>query len=101
MTENDNELLQERYEKHIKDLFKSFLVVLEDLKNDHEIHFKKLKKSLPLEYHNLVSQADYFDDEKMQYLRKKVLDSGNNSMRDQNEDLQKFTVHFKFKEYYK
>ena len=43
----DKEILQERYEKHIKSLFKSFLFILEDLNDDHHINFAKLKKALP------------------------------------------------------
>ena len=39
--------------------------------------------------------------DKMQYLRKRVLDLGNDSLRNQSEDLEKFTVHFKFRNYYK
>jgi len=101
MSEEDKEILQDRYEKHIKNLFKSFLCLLEDLNEDHSIHFAKLKKALPEEYHSLINQANYFDYDKMQYLRKRVLDLGNDSLRNQNEDLEKFIVHFKFKDYYK
>lgn len=101
MSEEDKEILQDRYEKHIKNLFKSFLCLLEDLNEEHTIHFAKLKKGLPEMYHTLIDQANYFDQDKMQYLRKKVLDLGNDSLRSQNEDLEKFTVEFKFKNYYK
>ena len=101
MSDQDKEILQDRYEKHIKNLFKGFLHLLEDLNEEHAIHFAKLKKALPEHYKTLIDQANYFDFDKMQYLRKKVLDMGNDSLRNQNEDLEKFTVHFKFKEYYK
>jgi hypothetical protein len=93
----DKEILQERYEKHIKNLFKSFLFILEDLNDDHSINFAKLKKALPDEYHDLIDQANYFDKDKMQFLRKRVLDLGNDSLRGHNEDLDKFTVIFNFK----
>ena len=91
----DKKLLQERYERHVKDLFKSFLFILEDLAVDHAIHFAKLKRSLP-EHSNLIDQANYFDKEKLQFLRKRVLDLGNDSLRSHGEDLEKFTVIFKF-----
>jgi len=100
MSEADKEILQERYEKHIKNLFKCFLYLLEDLNEEHTIHFAKLKRTLPDKYHSLIDQANYFDESKMKYLRKKVLDLGNDSLRNQNEDLEKFTVHFKFENYY-
>ena len=93
----DKEILQERYEKHTKGLFKSFLFVLEDLQDDHNTHFAKLKKGLPSMYHTLIDQANYFDHNKLQHLRKRVLDLGNDSLRGQNEDLEKFTVILNFK----
>jgi hypothetical protein len=92
----DKEILQDRYEKHIKNLFKSFLFILEDLNDDHSINFAKLKRAIP-EHSDLIDQANYFDQDKMQFLRKRVLDLGNDSLRGQNEDLEKFTVIFKFK----
>tara|TARA_Y100001938_G_C8101618_1_gene442297 strand:- start:6720 stop:7007 length:288 start_codon:yes stop_codon:yes gene_type:complete len=90
------DILQDRYEKHIKNLFKSFLFILEDLNDDHNINFAKLKKALP-EHENIIEQANYFDRNKMQFLRKRVLDLGNDSLRGQNEDLEKFTVILNFK----
>ena len=92
----DKDILQERYEKHTKGLFKGFLFVLEDLHEEHAIHFAKLKKALPNQYHTLIEQSNYFDGSKMQHLRKRVLDLGNDSLRGQNEDLEKFTVILKF-----
>ena len=92
----DKVILQERYEKHIKNLFKSFLFILEDLNDDHNINFAKLKRALP-DHKDIIDQANYFDKDKMQFLRKRVLDLGNDSLRGQNEDLEKFTVILNFK----
>ena len=94
MTPKD--ILQERYEKHTKGLFKGFLFVLEDLHEEHSIHFAKLKKALPETHHTLIDQSNYFDVDKMQHLRKRVLDLGNDSLRGQSEDLEKFTVILEF-----
>lgn len=91
----DKEILEERYEKHIKNLFKGFLFILEDLNDDHSINFAKLKRHIP-EHSNLIDQANYFDQDKMKFLRKRVLDLGNESLRGQSEDLEKFTVIFNF-----
>ena len=93
---NATDIFSETNHKHIKTLFKSFLILIEDLHKEHEINFDKLKKSLP-EDQQLIVQADYFDEDKLKYLRKKVLDAGNDSLRNQNEDLEKFTVIFNFK----
>tara|TARA_R100001082_G_scaffold103612_1_gene74417 strand:- start:454 stop:741 length:288 start_codon:yes stop_codon:yes gene_type:complete len=89
-------LLGEHYHRNTKKLFKSFLILLEDLKTDHDIHFCKLRKNLP-EHKALIEQADYFDEKKMQYLRKKILDTGNENIRNNDDDLEKFTIEFQFK----
>ena len=89
------EFLCDKQNKSTKSLFKGFLVLLEDLYTEHQIHFKKLKQNAP-EYKELIAQADYFDKDKLQYYRKKVLDIGNESIRETNSDLEKFTINFKF-----
>jgi len=88
-------LLGDYYGRNTKKLFKTFLILLEDLKTEHEISFCKLHKSLP-EHKALLEQADYFGEDKMQYLRKKVLDMGNDNIRSNDDDLEKFTIEFEF-----
>jgi hypothetical protein len=84
------------YSKNTKVLFKSFLILVEDLHKDHAINFSKLKKALPKEYHAILNQADYFDQNKLQYLRKKILDMGNESIRGVENNFENFTISFKF-----
>ena len=62
---------------------------------EHEISFCKLLRNLP-EHKALIEQADYFGEDKMQYLRKKVLDMGNDNIRNNDDDLEKFTIEFEF-----
>ena len=47
--------------------------MLEDLHNEHQIHFEKLKRNLPEGCEPIINQANYFDEEKLQYLRKRTL----------------------------
>jgi len=68
---------------------------LEDLYTEHQINFNKLKKNIP-EHENVINQADYFDKDKLQYYRKKILDIGNESIRESNSNFEKFTINFKF-----
>ena len=91
-----DELVNSAYSKNTKILFKSFLVLIEDLHKDHSINFQKLKKALPSEYHPLIKQADYFDNQKLQYLRKKILDMGNETIRETENSFENFTISFKF-----
>tara|TARA_R110002110_G_scaffold164589_3_gene364766 strand:- start:7004 stop:7336 length:333 start_codon:yes stop_codon:yes gene_type:complete len=90
------ELLTSSYERNTKLLFKSFLILIEDLNKDHVINFHKLRKALPSEYNSLVDQADYFDQHKLQYLRKRILDMGNDSIRSSESSFENFTINFKF-----
>jgi hypothetical protein len=90
------DFLSDRFNGSTKSLFKSFLVLIEDLHTENQIAFHKLKKHLP-EHTDIINQANYFDEDKMQYLRKKILDMGNESIRDSKNDLEKFIVEFNFK----
>jgi hypothetical protein len=93
---NADKAIQSVYSKNTKLLFKSFLIMIEDLNNDHLRNFEKLRKAIPEEYHNLLDQADYFDQKKLQYLRKKILDLGNDSIRTTEDSFENFTISFKF-----
>lgn len=88
-------ILSDRVNGSTKSLFKSFLVIIEDLHAENQIAFNKLKKHIP-EHSSIIDQANYLDEDKMQYLRKKILDIGNESIRGSNSDLEKFTIKFNF-----
>jgi len=89
-------LLSEKVARNTKGLFKNFLILMEDLYTEHQIAFGKLKKNLPDEL-PLLDQADYFDKDKLQYLRKKILDMGNETVRESSTNFEKFTISFSFK----
>jgi hypothetical protein len=91
------DFLNDRSDHHVKFLFKSYLLMLEDLKKTHEINFNKLYDGLPEEHHSLINMADYFDEDYYQNYRKKVLDIGNSVLRDYNSELENLVVEFKFK----
>lgn len=89
-------ILLEKNKKNIKNLFKSYLVLIEDLHQEHRIHFGKLKSNMPTALGPIIEQADYFDESKLKYLRKKILDMGNEVMRDYDNNIEHFTISFKF-----
>lgn len=91
-------ILEDYYEKNTRNLYKGFLVLLEDLYVDHLTNFHKLEQSLPQKYKPLVRQANYFDDSKLKYLRKKTLDLGNAIIRENQSEIKKFNIQFEFKE---
>lgn len=70
-------------------LFKQVLIMLEDLKKTHDINFKKLYNSFP-EDKNLISIADYFDEDQFTRIRKRILDYGNETVRNLEKDINNF-----------
>lgn len=91
-------LLSQHSDVYIRGLFKEFLGILEDLREEHSANFDKLYNSLPEKYHALVSMADYFDEDKFSWYRKKVLDFGNETLRNHSRNLENFQVSFTFKQ---
>lgn len=75
------------------DLYKAFLVILEDLEKENEISFNKLKRQLP-QNTDAIECANYFDEAKMEYLRKKILDLGNGHIRHFHAELEKYKIDF-------
>jgi|TARA_R100000081_G_C4685257_1_gene99637 hypothetical protein len=88
--------LNDRADHHIRYLFKAFLGIMEDLKNNHEVNFEKLYDNIPEEHHSLLEMGDYFDEKYYNLYRKKVLDIGNSVLREYNNELENLTVEFKF-----
>lgn len=93
---NPKEFFIEHNEKNIRMLYKAFLILIEDLHKDHQINFQKLRLSFPSEFSGIIDQADYFDEKKLKYLRKKILDMGNEVIRMNDSELANFTISFKF-----
>ncbi len=78
-----------------KSLFKSQLVVLEAIAEEHDIAMDKLIGALPEEYRNFVELADYLSDTKRQILRKQTLGQGNDILREFERLLENFTIEHK------
>ena len=91
------DFLNDRSHHHIRFLFKSYLMLLEDLKKEHDMRFQKLYDILPEDQHDLIKMSDYFDEEYYNNYRKKVLDIGNSVLRDYNSELENLVVEFRFK----
>jgi hypothetical protein len=95
---NAKKILSRRYNDNTTNLFKQFLRIIEELKRDHDDAYKKLRENLPSEFAAILNLGDYFDDGKMAYIRKKILDLGNETMRSSDSELNNFTVSFVFKD---
>lgn len=71
--------------------------MVEDMKKDHDFHYEKLYNEIPKEYHSVLRTADHFTDEKVSWIRKRILDFGNESIRNLDLKLDNYTVTFIFK----
>jgi len=89
------EVLRFQVERNVKAIFWGFLAQLEDLTVEHDIAMNKLRENLPDEYVRFVDLADHLTDDKAAQLRKRVLDIGNNHLRQINDVLAGFDVTFK------
>lgn len=94
---NAKETLAKKSSKSISQLFKQYLMLIEDLKFEHDQYLKKIKSEMPSEYHNVIDNADTFNEEKMSRIRKRVLDLGNEAIRSFDSEMNDFSVSFVFK----
>ena len=67
------------------------------MKKDHDFHYQKLYENLPKEYNPIIHTADHFTPEKVNWIRKRILDFGNESIRNLGSELDNYTVSFVFK----
>jgi len=83
--------------REISTLFKEMLNMLEDMKKDHDFHYQKLYENIPEKYHPIIKTADHFTPDKVNWIRKRILDHGNESIRKLDAELDNYTVSFIFK----
>lgn len=88
------DLLEFQVKKDVSYLYKRFLNVIEDIRDEHMFMIEKLEKALPEEHHKLLAASNHFDENRFGYFRKKVLDAGNGSIRNLQEQISKFDVDF-------
>ena len=78
--------------RSITNFYKHQLNVIEDLRQDHESFVRKLSTLTNKEH---VKNMDYFDDNKYNYIRKKVLDNGNEIYRELEKVFEQLNISLK------
>ena len=68
-------------------LYKRYLNLVEDLQEEHVNMLNKLNKKVDLE---TLKNVDYFDENKYNYMRKRILDLGNETIREIDKTLELF-----------
>lgn len=94
---NAKKNLVSKSEKEIGGLFKMMLLMVEDMKKDHDFHYQKLYENVPKKYHAVIDTANHFTPQKVNWIRKRILDFGNESIRNLGSELDNYTVSFVFK----
>lgn len=90
-----DDVLRFQIKRILTNLFKKYLVILEDLGIEHDIAFQKFHDMLPEQYQPYVVMADYFGEEKEKVLRSKVLGAGNDALRELEDQLKNFDITIK------
>lgn len=70
--------LKFQIDRSIVSLYKKYFEMVEDLHKDHLTLLSKVKEKTSEDF---VKNIDYFDNNKYNYIRKKILDSGNDAIR--------------------
>ena len=86
------EYLLFQYRRIIINLYKRHIEIIEDVKMDHRIFLNKIKNRIPEEE---LNNLDYFNDQKYNLIRKKILDSGNEVIRDFEKSIENLEISLK------
>lgn len=70
-------------------LCKHLLIILEDQLEDHKTMIDKLYTYIPADYHKIIQSADYFNNKKFEYMRKKTLSQINDCKRELENHFEK------------
>ena len=86
------ELLIFQINRGIVNLYKKYFLIIQDLKQEHETLLEKVAQETSPDF---PQKIDYFTEDKYNYIRKKILDAGNDSIRELEKTLEVIDVRFK------
>jgi hypothetical protein len=86
------ELLIFQINRGIVNLYKKYFLIIQDIKQEHETLLGKVAQETSPDFSQKI---DYFTEDKYNYIRKKILDAGNDSIRELEKTLEVVDVRFK------
>lgn len=86
------EFLVFQIHRNIVSLYKRYLNLIEDIQEEHVNMLNKLNSKID---QDTLKNVDYFDENKYNYLRKKVLDLGNETVREITKNLDLLNMEIK------
>jgi hypothetical protein len=84
----------QKQRRFVTALFKDFLEIIGEVKDDHDEFYGKLMEKLPPEYITTLVVGNPLSDDKFMRLRKKILDKGNDTIRDSELELGNYSISF-------
>lgn len=90
--EKVKEYLQFQISRGVISLYKKYFELIEDLHQDHQALIEKVKDQTSEDF---AKNIDYFDEKKYNYIRKKILDSGNDAIRSIENSFKSIEVRIK------
>ena len=87
--ETAQEAVQFLVQKNITRLFKSLLEMVDDLKNQHNVMLNKVAKQSSFEF---TQDINYLTSERSDHVRKRILDMGNECIREINGIIEVFDM---------
>ena len=92
----DDEKLKEyikfQYNRNITSLYKKYFEMVADLKQEHEAMLKKVAENSSEDF---AKNIDYFNSDKYNYIRKKILDAGNDAIRNIDTSFKSINISLK------
>lgn len=95
---NAKEQLLERQQAHVRNLFKTLLSEIENIKEDFDERYRLLQDQLPPEHLPMLYAANPLTNDRFMRIRKKILDVGNDVSRAMDSETERYDVTFVFKQ---
>ncbi len=81
-----------QHHRNTTNLYKAHLSIVRDIYEEHALMLKKLEQYIPAE---ALGNVNYLTEKKYDYIRKKTLDLGNESIRDFENNMEKVDIKLK------
>ena len=90
--EKIKDYLKFQLNRNVISLYKKYFEMVDDLRQEHKLMLQKIEKVSSKEF---VENIDYFNEDKYNYIRKKILDNGNDAIRNIESSFKSITITLK------
>jgi hypothetical protein len=90
--EKIKDYLKFQLNRNVISLYKKYFEMVDDLRQEHKLMLQKMEKASSKEF---VENIDYFNEDKYNYIRKKILDNGNDAIRNIESSFKSITITLK------